>query len=321
MFEKILVPLDGSGLAAAIVPYVSILARGLKAKVTLLTVVDPDALDIPARLEARRAGTGVSAAEPGGLYTSQVFARVERGIKERLQKGIDSLNSQGVQAESKVFLGKVAEEIVRVAEKEGYGLIAMSTHARRALSRGILGSVTDKVVHASSVPVLTITPTESRKYWRQGMSITTVIAPLDGSSWAEMALPYAEELAHGLSLKVILTRAVDIGALTVLKEGRPYVSLTPLDEELEKEAEAYLGGVADKLRAKGLEVETRMLRGSAAEVIVGLVHEMPQSIVAMTTRGRSGINRWLIGSVTEKVVRSSGRPVLIVPPPYQRATS
>jgi nucleotide-binding universal stress UspA family protein len=315
MFEKILVPLDGSALAATIVSYVGLLARGLKAKVTLLTVVDPHALDLAARLEER----SPSAIESGGPYASQIFARVERSIKERLQNGVDSLYSQGIQAESKVVLGEVAEEIVKVAKNEGYGLIAMSTHARRALARGIVGSVTDKVVHASSVPVFTITPAEARKYWQRGMSIKTVVVPLDGSSWAEMALPYAEELAQKLTLNVVLARAVDIGVFTVIREGRPYISPTPLDEELEQEANYYLGGVAEKLKARGLNVTTRLLSGNAARAIVDLAHETPQSIVTMTTRGRSGINRWFVGSVTEKVIRLSGQPVLVVPPPYQQA--
>jgi nucleotide-binding universal stress UspA family protein len=317
MIEKILVPLDGSELAAAIVPYVAQLAGGLDARVTLFTVVDPDAVDIPARLEARRARVSPSALEAGSQYASGIYERVERSIRKRLQNGVEGLANQGIQAEARVVFGRVAEEIVKVAEDEDYGLIAMSTHARRVLARGILGSVTDRVVHSSLVPVLTITPAEARKYWQQGMNIAAVVTPLDGSPLSESALPYAEELAQKLSLRLIIARVVDIGAYSLAAEGYPYISATSLEEELEEEANSYLNVTAEKLRARGLDVTPRLLRGSPAKAIVDLAHEIPQSVVVITTHGRSGFKRWVMGSVAEKVVRFSGHPVLIVPP-YQK---
>lgn len=316
MIEKILVPLDGSELAASIVPYVAQLARGLDARVTLFTVVDPDAVDIPARLEARRARVSPAPLETGSRYASGIYERVERSIRDRLQNGVEGLADQGIHAEARVVFGKVAEEIVKVAEGESYSLIAMSTHARRVLARGILGSVTDRVVHTSLIPVLTITPAEARKYWQQGVNIAAVVTPLDGSSLSESALPYAEELAQKLSLRLVIARAVDIGMYTLAAEGYP-ISVTSLEEELEEEANSYLNATAEWLRARGLNATPRLLRGSPAKAIIDLAHEIPQSIVVMTTHGRSGFKRWIMGSVAEKVVRFSGHPVLIVPPPDQ----
>ncbi len=131
-------------------------------------------------------------------------------------------------------------------------------------------------------------------------------------------LPQVEGLARSLSLKVLLVRAVDMGAFTMPANGYHYISTVPLDEVLGKEAEEYLEGVARILRKSGIDIAWRVIWGSAARAIVELAKETDADLVAMTTHARSGLPRLIIGSVTEKVIRSSGEPVLIVPP-LQRA--
>ena len=86
-----------------------------------------------------------------------------------------------------------------------------------------------------------------------------------------------------------------------------------LEAELKKEAEEYLDQVAGRLKAKGLEVETKVLEGYPAAAIAELAKETANGMVVMTSHGRSGLTRWILGSVTESVVRYSGEPVLIVP--------
>ena len=314
MFEKILVPLDGTDLAEGILPCISQLARGLNAKTTLFTVVDPDTIEVSPRRETRvRAERSFvsSPASRGGNF-SQRLDRVERAIGEYQRSVAERLDGGGVDGDSKVAVGSPAEEIVRVAGEERYGMIAMSTHARGAVGRGILGSVTDKVVPSSPVPVLTIRPEEAEKYWQEGETIGTLVIPLDGSHLAENVLPYAEELARKLSLKCILAHAVGFGAPPV--PAQFYESSTASEEEeLEKEVAGYLAETVNTLSAKGLDVTWRVHKGRAANFIVDLARETPQSIVALTTRGNSGVTRWILGSIAEKVVRSSGGPVLIVP--------
>ena len=334
MFEKILVPLDGSDLAEGMLPYVSQLARGLNAKVTLLSVVEPDAIQATGRAfgqpgavgrraseEAARYGAGGAhptelpstppAREQRTPYASEVFERVERAVKEYQQSIIERLGGE-LDTDSKIVVGSPAEEIVSVAEEEGCDLIAMSTHARGALGRGILGSVTDKVIHSSPVPVLTIQPEEAQQHWQEGETMGTVIVPLDGSHLAQRALPYAEELAKKLSLKTILVHAVRFGQPPVPSQFYEH-SDASAEEEHETEATGYLADTAKSLSDGGLDVTWRVHKGGAAGFIIDLARDTPRSIVALTTRGNSGLTRWVIGSVAEKVVRSSGAPVLIVP--------
>lgn len=86
-------------------------------------------------------------------------------------------------------------------------------------------------------------------------------------------------------------------------------------ERIKSEAEGYLEGIANRIQAKGLSASWRVLEGAPAPQIVDLAHEMPEDLIAMTTHGRSGFVVRLLGSVAISVIRSSGDPVLVIPPP------
>lgn len=178
-----------------------------------------------------------------------------------------------------------------------------------------MGSVTDRVIHSSRLPTLTITPERAQSYWRQGVTISRIMVPLDGSALAETALPYVEQLARELSLEVVLVRVVKIGGIySAYIEGYPYSGAADVEAEVEREATEYLKAVAGRLRAKGLEVRWKVHRGSPAAIIVDLARETPQDIIVLASHGRSGLSRWLIGSIAESVIRASGDPVLVIPP-------
>jgi nucleotide-binding universal stress UspA family protein len=190
----------------------------------------------------------------------------------------------------------------------------MSTHGRTAIGRGILGSVTDKVVHSASVPTLTITPERAEAYWQAGEAMSKIMVPLDGSQLAEESLPYVIKIARALSLKVIMVRVAKVGGIySAYADGYPYVGSLDLEKEIEDDAIEYLKTVATRLRAAGLEVEWKLLRGNPTAAIVDLARETSQDIVALTTHGRSGFTRWILGSVAEGLIRASGDPVLVIP--------
>ena len=178
MIEKILVPLDGSEQAEAILPYVSTLAMGLGIPILLLSVLDRGSLGI------------------GRSYYSKLYETAEAGARNRLHDVAHRLAQEGVDALEMVAAGKSAKEIIKTADQQGCGLIAMSTHGRNAFVRGILGSVTDEVLHSSHVPVLAITPERATTYRGKDSTLTKVMVPLDGSPLAESVLPYVEKLAQ-----------------------------------------------------------------------------------------------------------------------------
>ncbi|HJO82850.1 MAG TPA: universal stress protein [SAR202 cluster bacterium] len=325
MLEKILVPLDGSELAQGILPYVVRLARGLNAKLTLFTVVDPDVVRAPSKLGARgsvwsefgRVPITVPEERRDSCDTdpgraTHAFERTGRSAEGFLREIAERIGGPDLEVDFAVGFGSPAEQVATVAERDGYDLVAMSTHARGTLGRGILGSVTDRVVHSNTVPVMTVRPEDAREHGPEQDAFNSIIVPLDGSILAESALPHAEEIATKLGLSITLVHVVRFVVPSAPIEF--YDGIADAEwEELEKEAAQYLSDETANLAAKGVVVNWKLLRGGSARAIVDLVHETPNSLVIMTTRGISGLTRWVLGSVTEKVVRSSGNPVIILP--------
>jgi len=234
-----------------------------------------------------------------------------------LQEIVARLTGAGVEATAVVAVGRPVQEMMRLVEQEGCNLLLLLPRGEVAQAWGALGSITEKVLQASPVPILTM-PSPAAPDQSEGAPITTVIVPLDGSSLAEMALPYTEELAQQLPADVILTRAVSasIAHLGVMMDA-PFLDRRVL-EATDAEAADYLEKVAEKLRAEGFAVQAQLLRSQPAPGIVALAQQTPHSLIALTTHGRSALARWFIGSVAEEVVETAATPVLVIPLHYSQ---
>ena len=138
------------------------------------------------------------------------------------------------------------------------------------------------------------------------MKLGKILVPLDGSALAEAALPRAIELAKESGAKVELLRAVE--AHTV-----PGVDPTEAQIKVVQEGEAYLADVLARLKAEGLkDVESSVWYGSAAYAIVEAARLHKADLIAMTTHGRSGLGRLILGSVAESVLRGTTVPILLI---------
>ncbi|MCY3661035.1 MAG: universal stress protein [Caldilineaceae bacterium] len=307
--RPILVPMDGSDVANGILPHVLPIAGKANIPLVLLAAVDPDAIDCPASV--------MSAATPAGGPMAICRARIEESSRvhaqDTLHRVAAHLKDDGMEAKTTVAIGDPAEEILRVSEEEGCGLIAMSTHGRNPIGRSILGSITDRVIRASNVPVLTVTPERAKKHQEEGAPLTTIVVPLDGSELAQRALPYVGRLARILSMEVLLARVVRTENPTYTETDLGF-RVPAFREEVNWEATEYLEQIAQRLRDKGLTVRSQVLTGSAAQALVNLAHETPRNLIAMTTHGRTGLSRWMMGSVASTLVRRSGDPVLVIRP-------
>jgi nucleotide-binding universal stress UspA family protein len=282
MFHRMLVPLDGSAQADRILPYASWLATRLHIPILLLSIVDL-------------------------RVTSSARGRGE--VEQQLQQAVDRLRREGVQATVAITAGRPAEEILGVAESQGCDLIVLSTSTRQSIGRGILGLVTDKVFHASQIPLLLIPPLVAEPPMSSAHALTTLIVPLDGSAPAEAALPFAEDLAQRLSAEVILARAVPFAGAIVDEKAPPTG---------EVEARAYLESLTQKLQSEGLRVQSRTLGGPPVDHLLDLAGQTPHGVMVLTTHGRSALARWFVGSVAEGVVRAASVPVLVIPHQHSR---
>jgi nucleotide-binding universal stress UspA family protein len=309
MYQRILVPLDGSPLAEQVLPYVRILGKALQAPIELLRTFGL----VPAEL-----------ADPvHGRHLDQLVASFRNEAQDSLDRAQASLQGLGVPVSTSVYEGEPASYIVREAEREPGTLIAMCTHGRSGITRWVMGSVTDKVLHATTNPLLIVRAT-SQGNSSTDVKLSTVIVPVDGSSLAEQSLPHVVALARGLHLKVMLVRVTGSAeeyyqysayqrAGTIPGLGTGARSIEEFSREADARAIEYLHRVRGKLLQERVSsVEERLLHGQPAGAIVDLARETQDNLIAMTTHGHSGLERWVLGSVTDRVVRHSGDPVLVI---------
>ncbi|MGH2532840.1 MAG: universal stress protein [Thermomicrobiales bacterium] len=297
---SILVPLDGSPLAEQAIPYAAALAGDDAQLLFLQVTLDPEPVRGPL------GDVTVSREEVAATYQ-------EAGQRE-LQQAAERWQAVAPRVEIDVVSGDPAEEIMRVCQKRGCELIALATRGRGALGRWTFGSVADRVARTSTVPVLLVRPQDAESEIRRP-HVRRLVVPYDGSELAAEAIPVAQRLATRLGVEVHLLQAVNPAAITM-----PYPSmeaaysaelLAELDQQLEQEAQTSLAEVARPLAEAGVKVTTAVVVGDPA----GAIEEATTDgdLIVMTSHGRSGVRRWLLGSVAEKLVRGGSAPVVLVP--------
>ena len=132
-----------------------------------------------------------------------------------------------------------------------------------------------------------------------------ILVPLDGSPLAETVLPQVQELIQALGAELFLLRVTTAHVF-------PGVDPTAGEVDVVQHAEAYVAAVAARLRTAGLSVQTAVRYGEAADEILAHIGDNAIDLVAMSTHGRSGLSRLLLGSVAEHVVRHAPVPVLLL---------
>ena len=299
MYQKILVPLDGSPSAEHVLPFARALVAKLPLAVELLGVVDT--------VELAR---GLATVER--FYMNTLVTDETRRIGEYLaavKKEFSDLSATTAVAE-----GHAAELIIAKAAAEKNTLIAMATHGRSGLKRFLLGSVAEKVLRGAANPLLLVRSSEEAKAAGAAL-LKSIVVPLDGSELAESVLPTVVELAQSLDLKIILLRAyaVPYGAYSAGEGFYDPVNLEAFQARLREETVDYLERKTAELKRKGSEKVSYVAReGLGADEILKIAGAMPDSLIAMCSHGYSGVKRWVLGSVTETVVRHSHNPVLVV---------
>ena len=298
MYEKILIPLDGSELSELALPYVEELAGRLGSDVTLLAVTD---------------SAGVQDYNKQQIYIQQRIEAAKSGI----ERYADKQKGKEIKVEPAILVGRPAEEIVDYADKEGIDLIVMATHGRSGISRWALGSVADKVVRATKRPVALIRAKGARTNLRERGGLNRILVPLDGSKESEAVIPHIEEIAARLNIEVIFLLVVG-KAYHVEAVGDGVAQIPYSEKEMEPlvaSAESYIQKRCSLFEGRGIATTSAVKVGSAAEEIIKLTDEIRSDMVAMSTHGRSGISRWTLGSVASKVLHGGNTPVLLVKVP------
>lgn len=276
MFRKVLIPLDGSRLAARILaPLRRLLEPG--AELTLLRVVEPR-----------------SASEHDRAPAAEMAMRAQLAqVRETLPD---------VRTSIQLLHGDPAEEIVRYARESEQELVAMATHGRSGIERWVRGSIAERVLRECETPLLLCNP-HALEPRAQG-PFRRVLVPLDGSELSERILPLVEPLARAHEATVTLLR---VQPLVVTEVPSPLFEGTLWDPA---PLAASLAPARERLEAAGVKATAVAVYGVVAGEILSAAREA--DLLAMTTHGRGGVSRWWFGSVAEQTLRHATCPLLVL---------
>jgi nucleotide-binding universal stress UspA family protein len=279
VYERILVPLDGSETAESALAYVAL----LPSQEVRLLAVESDQTDLSAVCTAAR------------------------DCKAYLEAVATSLREHGRDVDTLVTFGNPAEQILALAGAAD--LVVMGSHGHGGVRRFVLGSVADEVARHAPVPVMIV---RGRTVSPPAVQLTRIAVPLDGSDLAEQAVPVAAAVAADLGVPVHLLRVLDVDAVRATVQAGSHAAAAYMrsQEEIQRYAKEYLAEEAQELRNWDLTATSEVLTGSPAVTLLDAIR--PDDLVVMTTHGRGGVRRMLLGSVADKLVRAAAAPVLLV---------
>jgi nucleotide-binding universal stress UspA family protein len=298
-----MVSLDGSRFAEMAVPVAARLARSAGARLRLVMAHEPTMAMVPA------ADIPVTTGPDDATIRSE-----QQSYLAGFAHDLGPVGSKGV--EFRLIEGLAGPALVDELERNPPDLLVMATHGRGPLSRFWLGSVADHLIRHASVPILLVRPRDGDAVPPAEVPFRTCLIPLDRSSEAEAILGPAADLARLTQAHLTLVHVIE-PVLGVSGAVPPYPVTVPQEtlETLRVEGQKYLDQTADRLRADGLRVATRVVVGMGiATTILDQADQSGTDFVAMSTHGAGGFRRLLLGSVADKVVRGSGRPVLVYRP-------
>ncbi len=288
-YYRILVALDGSEAAEFAIPYAVDLARKHDAELLLLY------LDY---LPAVTSEADQSPDEEQAQGRTQAYLAALR----------DRLAAEGLKVRDLTVRSRdLSTALYQIIESEHVSLIVMSTQGRTGMVRWLLGGNVEKAVSSLPVPIMLVRPVYHK-----------IVVPLDGSTWSERAIPQAAEIAREHDAELVLIHVYQ----SPVSEYTPQIALAgqqQMAEQTYEQMHEHLLALRNMLRHQGVRAREYLIRSNnPAQAICDFVEsEEGVSMVVMTTHGRTGLTRWLFGSVAQSVIKKVRCPVTLVRPDGQ----
>lgn len=288
MFQRIVVPLDGSRFAEAALAPACELARAFGSRIFVMRAVGPQDMLYPSRGESQH--IAIEQVDEADAYLHRVTDRLRRA---------------GYDADLLVTLASPGAGIAQSAAVEQADLVVMAGHLRWKVPASPAVSASLNVLVRSHVPLLVwrvgATAEWDGREGEQGAPLLAnadmpLIVPLDGSPLAEQALPYAESLARRLGLSLVLVRATS-------------------QADTGPEAQQYLQRIETKLEQRGVHATTVTREGDPISVIETAWRKDAGELIVMASRGRPGPHGTFFGSLAARIIEEVEAPVLVVRPP------
>lgn len=293
MLKNFVVALDGSECALHALDFALLLAKGTSSKISICSVADP----APA-YETR-----------SPMTIEKAVARIRAHAQSVVDEALEKASQSGATAAGIVLEGEPAFEIVGYATVIGADGIVAGTHGRSGLKRLFMGSVAEGVLRTASVPVFTVRA-EARV-----AANGRILVPIDGSACSLEALDVAIGFAAELGSEVIVCHVVDLAKAATMSGGEAQLVAGCL-EELQAEGMALVADAENRVAGR-VPVSGQTAEGAPVAEIERLAAEIEPTFIVIGSHGRTGLNRLLIGSVAEGVVRSAPAPVMVIPPEFK----
>ena len=264
--KRFLVPLDGSQWSESVLPYVAQIVGAFKASVTLMAAIhNPERwAEFLVQIDT-------------GREVDLARCYLEHQRKELADRGIDG------ETRIEVVHGEPAQAILDYARVDQVDLVAMTTHGRAGITRWAWGSVADKVLHSTDLPLLLVRPLADGSQ-RPTQAIRKILVPLDGSELSQSVLPFAETLAKALDASVVLFHAA---ARKVLAYPAP--EMISMDQRvwdtIKEEATKFVTDAAADLTAKGVPAVGITCMGQAVDRILAAAGDQSTGLIVMSNMG------------------------------------
>jgi nucleotide-binding universal stress UspA family protein len=280
MSNKILLTLDGSETSEAALPYAREIARQFDSELSIV---------------------GVFPGKDNPLL--RIYKKYLTDIAENLKK-------EKVKAEPVFLYGKAADEILNYTKKERFALQVMATLGRSASGNWIIGSVAEKILKTTDVPLLLI-PAKAKNGTSE-VEFKKILVPLDGSEAGATALPMARNLAKKTNAQLILLYVVSYKITGSLDFNVHFQE--QLINMLNQQAKEYLTTVVDELKKENINCKQEIIRGEVSPAIIEYARKNAVDFIVLSTHGRHDMGVFTLGSTPEKVVHTTQIPVLLVRP-------
>jgi nucleotide-binding universal stress UspA family protein len=295
MSHLVLVPLDGSAFSESALPAAIAVARRDDALLEIVSVHEDPLMLVHEFVQLPQDGW---------------FERYVQEVAERVR------GEAGIEVRETVLEGSPVEAIQNHAVARGVDLIVMATHGRGPMSRFWLGSTADGLIRQSTVPILLLRPREEGAGTQPDFNPRRVLVPLDGSNESEAILTQALALAGNGATQFDIVRVYPYPT-GFASSYLPHTAQVNSDvfETGRTAAAEYVEEKAATLSERGISATGHIV--TEREPAAGILHFAEQSgtdLIAMSTHGRGGVSRLVLGSVTDKVIRGTQIPILVYHP-------
>ena len=293
MFEKMLLPLDGSELAENALPYVRDLSNQMGSEVYLLHVCPTE--------------------HQYYTHMHQIYLNtIAEDLRNNIKESYPDIKEPKVFYE--VLSGDPFKVIFDYIKRKDINLVVATTFGTSGLRKLAMGNVADKLLRGLGIPTLLVRIQETMNVNSKRI-IRKILLPLDMSEASKAAVPFAVDLAKKLDAGITLFSMAQTVYSQNLDAVGPGVGANwdAIDKATEQYMEENLKTIEKEIQAAGIEVNYITYLGiDAGFEILEMEKKAQADLVVMATRGRSPVSRWAFGSVAEKVVREGSKPLLLI---------